>query len=93
MNYLALARAALSRDTSDEKNEGNERSHAPVADRDGEATHGRDTSFPSFISFARLPGSAHAHVERLLAAGERAVLSPDALADEAEVMLRGEPLP
>jgi hypothetical protein len=32
-------------------------------------------------------------VARLLAAGQRAVLSPDALADEAEVMLHGGPLP
>jgi hypothetical protein len=30
-------------------------------------------------------------VARLLAAAQRAVLSPDALGDEAEVMLRGEP--
>jgi hypothetical protein len=36
-------------------------------------------------AFGELP-----EVERLLAAAERAVLSPDALADEAEVMLRGE---
>jgi hypothetical protein len=34
-----------------------------------------------------------AEVARLLAAGRRAVASPDALADPAEVMLRGEPLP
>ena len=32
-------------------------------------------------------------VKRLLAAGERAVESPDALADPAELTARGEPLP
>jgi hypothetical protein len=32
-------------------------------------------------------------VARLLAAGQRAVDSPDALADEAEVMPHGGPLP
>ena len=31
-----------------------------------------------------------AEVDRLLAAGRRAVLSPDALGDAAEVMIRGE---
>jgi hypothetical protein len=93
MSYLALARAALSRGTSDEKNEENEQSRAPVADRRGEAIQTRDSSFTSFISFARSPGSAQAHVERLLAAGERAVLSPDAVTDEAELTVRGEPLP
>jgi hypothetical protein len=30
---------------------------------------------------------------RLFAAAERVVLSPDALADEAELTVRGEPLP
>jgi hypothetical protein len=33
---------------------------------------------------------AACEVDRLLAAGERAVASPDALADEAETMLGGE---
>jgi hypothetical protein len=33
---------------------------------------------------------ADREVGRLLAAGERAVNSPDALADEAEIMIRGE---
>ena len=31
--------------------------------------------------------------ERLMAAAERALHSPDALADEAELLLQGEPLP
>ena len=36
-------------------------------------------------------GTAEHHQCRLFAAAERAVLSPDALGDEAEVMVRGEP--
>jgi hypothetical protein len=35
-------------------------------------------------------GTAEHHVHRIWAAAERALLSPDALADEAEAMLRGE---
>ena len=34
-----------------------------------------------------------AEVARLLEAGRRVVESPDALADPAELMVRGEPLP
>ena len=36
---------------------------------------------------------APCEVDRLLAAGDRSVASPDALADEAEIVIRGEPLP
>ncbi|HEX6015402.1 MAG TPA: hypothetical protein VFY87_27100 [Geminicoccaceae bacterium] len=42
---------------------------------------------------ATMVPEGRAEVARLLAAAERAVRSPDALADEAELTARGEPLP
>lgn len=42
---------------------------------------------------AQVPCREEDELARLLAAAERAVLSPDALADEAELTARGAPLP
>jgi hypothetical protein len=44
-------------------------------------------------SVAHVACYERAEVDRLLAAGGRALLSPDALEDEAELTVRGEPLP
>lgn len=57
-----------------------------------------DWSGPGAIPFAdrsaaHLTCADRAEVARLLAAGRRAVESPDALSDPAEVTLRGEELP
>jgi hypothetical protein len=54
---------------------------------------GERLAWPSPVGVIYADGTAEHHECRLWAAAERAVLSPDALADEAEVMLRGGPLP
>jgi hypothetical protein len=54
---------------------------------------GEPLAWPAPVGVVYSDGSAEHHHCRLFAAAERAVLSPDALADEAELTVRGEPLP
>jgi hypothetical protein len=51
---------------------------------------GASMAWPAPVGVVHADGSAEHHACRYWAAAERAVLSPDALADEAEVMLRRE---
>jgi hypothetical protein len=54
---------------------------------------GERLAWPGPVGVIYADGTAEHHGCRLRAAAERALLAPDALADEAEVMLRGEALP
>jgi hypothetical protein len=54
---------------------------------------GKVMDWPGPAGVVHANGTAEHHACRLWAAAERAVLSPDALADEAELTVRGEPLP
>jgi hypothetical protein len=93
MSYLVLARVAPSEGTGHEINEENEPSHAVVGAGQTATTGTRDSSFASFISCAQLAENTRADVKPLLAAGRRAVLSPAAREDGAELTARGGALP
>jgi hypothetical protein len=54
---------------------------------------GRRMGWPDPRGVVYADGTVEHHACRLRAAAERALPSPDAVADEAEVMLHGEPLP
>ena len=91
MSLLASARAALSEGEPRDKR-GKRTKPRAGCPRAEPPTGGRDSSFPR-LSRARASRNGPRPRRWLLAAGRRAVLSPAAREDEAELAVRGEALP